>query len=77
LQLTGGDDCAVRLSIIPDGGLTSTLETAAASLDGHQKKVHTVNFHPTASNVCGTAGYDSEYRASSSVTLKMFRHLLV
>lgn len=41
---------------IPDGGLTSPMTEAIATLEGHSKRVGILAWHPTAFNILLTAG---------------------
>lgn len=59
LIATGGEDLAIKVTAFPDGGLTENITEAAATLEGHQKKVTLVKFHPTASNVLGSVSADN------------------
>jgi len=58
LLVTGADDCHVKIWKIPETGLTENMVNCNGELVGHQKRVYTVNFHPTASNVVVTSGGD-------------------
>ncbi|PAV89077.1 hypothetical protein WR25_08933 [Diploscapter pachys] len=42
--------------VIPDKGLSRTLHEPAVELNGHQKRVNTMAWHPTANNLLLTAG---------------------
>jgi len=55
---TASEDCQLKISIIPDGGLKATQSTAAATLSGHEKKVTAVTWHPTTNNVLASAAFD-------------------
>lgn len=55
---TASEDCYVKVTVFPEGGLTSTISEAAATLEGHQKKAHIVKWHPTSSNVLASASFD-------------------
>ncbi len=39
--------------------MTEDINTPLVSLDGHQKKVHIVSYHRSASNILASAGYDN------------------
>jgi len=59
LLATAGDDCYVKVSQIPEGGLTEDVTNAIVTLEGHSKKVAFVKFHPTANNILASASYDN------------------
>ncbi|XP_050740436.1 coronin-1A-like isoform X3 [Eriocheir sinensis] len=58
LIASGADDCTIKLWHIPDGGLKANLTDPLADLQGHQRRVSIVEWHPTAENVLFSAGYD-------------------
>lgn len=58
LLATASEDCYIKLSEIPDGGLTENLTTPLVSFEGHEKKVTQVKWHPTANNVLASASAD-------------------
>ena len=62
LLATGGEDCHVKVSTIPDGGLTSNLTEATGSFDGHERKINILHFHPTAENILASASADLSLR---------------
>ncbi|KAI9139862.1 hypothetical protein BKA69DRAFT_1176292 [Paraphysoderma sedebokerense] len=55
LLASGSDDSTVRLWRIPSEGLTETLSTPLSSLNGHSRRIETILFHPTCSDICSTA----------------------
>lgn len=56
---TGGEDCVTKVTKFPEGGITgSNISKADVTLEGHQKKISIVKFHPTATNVLATASFD-------------------
>jgi len=59
---TASDDCTTKISIIPEGGMKESISEAAATLAGHDKKLHLVHFHPTAENIVATSSYDLSIR---------------
>ena len=59
---TGGEDCHIKLSHIPDGGLSSNLLEASGELDGHERKINILHFHPTAENILASASADLSLR---------------
>ena len=62
LLATGGEDCHIKLSNIPDGGLTSNLTESVADFDGHERKVNILHWHPTADGVLASASADLSLR---------------
>jgi coronin-1B/1C/6 len=58
LMASVSEDGNGRIWNIPEGGLTSHLVDPVQTLIGHRRKVGTVNFHPTASNVVVTSSTD-------------------
>lgn len=48
----------IKLWKIPEGGLTSNLTECSTELVGHKRKVLHIEWHPTASNVLISAGFD-------------------
>jgi len=56
---TASEDCYVKVSQFPVGGPTEQISEAVVTLEGHQKKVTEVVFHPTASNVLASLGNDN------------------
>lgn len=58
LIATGGEDCYIKLSQIPEGGLKENLTTAAVSFAGHEKKITNLRWHPTANNILTSASHD-------------------
>ncbi|VDP51665.1 unnamed protein product, partial [Soboliphyme baturini] len=52
------DDCTAKVWRIPEYGLRTTLSDPLIELHGHNKRVTTVVWHPTASNILLTAGGD-------------------
>lgn len=59
---TASDDCTVKISIIPEGGLKASQDQSVSTLSGHDKKLHLVHFHPTADNVLASSAYDLTVR---------------
>ena len=57
------EDCTVRVWEIPDGGLTQDLNDAVVVLQGHQRRVGIVEWHPTVDNLLFSAGFDYLARA--------------
>lgn len=58
LIASGADDCTIKLWHVPDGGLKVNLTDPLGDLQGHQRRVSLVEWHPTAENVLFSAGYD-------------------
>ena len=48
----------MRVWEIPEGGLTEDLKDAVVVLQGHQRRVGIVEWHPTAENLLFSAGFD-------------------
>lgn len=46
----------IKVWLIPQNGLIRTISEPAVELCGHQKRVNTLAWHPTASNILLTAG---------------------
>lgn len=62
LLATAGEDLHIKLTLIPDGGLTSIITEANADLEGHDRKINLLHFHPTANNILGSASADLSLR---------------
>jgi len=62
LLATGGEDTKLKISQIPDGGLTANMTEAVAEFDGHERKINIIHWHPTASNILATASADLSLR---------------
>lgn len=58
LIASASEDCTVKVWEIPDGGLTKNLTECVADLVAHQRRVGTINWHPSAHLVLLTAGSD-------------------
>lgn len=52
------EDQTVKIWRIPEGGLTSNLDTPDVDLHGHGKKVTLLRFHPTADNLLASTSAD-------------------
>ncbi|TKR78066.1 hypothetical protein L596_018933 [Steinernema carpocapsae] len=50
------EDTTTKVWLIPDRGLTRTISEPVVELCGHQKRVNTLAWHPTANNILLTAG---------------------
>jgi coronin-1B/1C/6 len=59
LLATASEDGSCKLSMIPEGGLQKDITEPVQSLEGHQKKLSIVRWHPTANNVLGTLSHDN------------------
>jgi len=61
LIATGSEDATIKISQIPGDGvpLEDHITVEAASLNGHEKRVSMLHFHPVADNILGSAGYDN------------------
>lgn len=51
-----GEDMTIKVWRIPDGGLVTNLTDAVADLEAHQKRVHYIEWHPSALNVLLSSG---------------------
>lgn len=58
LLATASEDCMLKVSQIPDGGLTESSKASLVDMKGHEKKVVMCSWHPTANNVLASAGFD-------------------
>jgi len=59
LIASASEDCTVKIWSIPDAGLgEKNMTEALQTLSGHKRKIGSVKFHPTASNVVATSGAD-------------------
>jgi coronin-1B/1C/6 len=58
LLATSSEDTHVKVSAIPEGGLKSNLTESVVDLEGHERKVNLIHWHPTASNILASASYD-------------------
>lgn len=58
---SASEDCTIKLWDIPDGGLTKnmTADDSILTLEGHQRKVQHLQWHPSAENVLMSAGADN------------------
>lgn len=52
------EDCNVCICQIPEGGVKANITAPIQTLQGHKRKVGTVNFHPCANNVLATSSSD-------------------
>jgi len=59
---TAAEDGYVKVSSIPEDGLTENVEKALVTLEGHSKKVAIIKFHPTANNILASASYDTLFK---------------
>jgi len=59
LIASASEDCYVKVWNIPDAGLgDKNMTDAVQTLQGHKRKVGSVKFHPTASNILVSSGAD-------------------
>lgn len=58
LLATGGEDCHVKVSQIPDDGIKVNITEAAANLEGHERKINVLHWNPAASNILASASAD-------------------
>uniref|UniRef100_A0A914DP58 Coronin n=1 Tax=Acrobeloides nanus TaxID=290746 RepID=A0A914DP58_9BILA len=54
------EDTTAKVWLIPDRGLTRNLSDPVVELCGHQKRVNTLQWHPTANNILLTAGGENK-----------------
>ncbi|VDK80376.1 unnamed protein product [Litomosoides sigmodontis] len=54
------EDTTCKIWLIPQNGLTRTINNPVVELCGHQKRVNTLAWHPTASNILLTAGGENK-----------------
>ncbi|KAE9551731.1 hypothetical protein FO519_005064 [Halicephalobus sp. NKZ332] len=54
------EDTTAKVWLIPDRGLIRTLSDPVVELSGHQKRVNTLAWHPTAQNILLTAGGENK-----------------
>jgi coronin-1B/1C/6 len=60
LLATASEDGTVKIVLLPSDGTLKTEVTAATqTLEGHQKKLSLIRWHPTANNVIGSCAYDN------------------
>jgi len=59
---TASEDGTAKLWQIPQEGITSDMVDPLLVLDGHQKKVHIVQYHKVAENLLTTASHDHTIR---------------
>jgi len=58
LIASGSEDCLVKVWEIPDGGLSENLSESLVDLEGHQRRVGIIKWHPLAENVLLSAAFD-------------------
>ncbi|GMT21010.1 hypothetical protein PFISCL1PPCAC_12307 [Pristionchus fissidentatus] len=54
------EDTTAKVWLIPEGGLRKNITEPVVELCGHQKRVNTLAWHPTAANVLLTAGGENK-----------------
>mmetsp|Transcript_2143 Transcript_2143/g.6597 ORF Transcript_2143/g.6597 Transcript_2143/m.6597 type:complete len:442 (-) Transcript_2143:192-1517(-) len=59
LIATGGDDSAVKIWGIDEGGLTESVSEPLVDLKEHQRKIVVMRFHPTAEHVLASGSADT------------------
>ncbi|CAM9408616.1 unnamed protein product [Lampetra planeri] len=57
-----GEDGRIRLWIVPEAGLSSTLTEPHVVLSGHTEKIYSLKFHPLAADVLASSSYDMSVR---------------
>uniref|UniRef100_T1IM85 Coronin n=1 Tax=Strigamia maritima TaxID=126957 RepID=T1IM85_STRMM len=58
----GCDDAIIRIWLIPEDGLTESMETPTAMLKGHNEKISIIKFHPLATNILASCAHDLTVR---------------
>lgn len=56
---TASEDGTVKLTMLPADGVKADIDKAVQTLEGHQKKLSLLRWHPTAKDVMGTCAYDN------------------
>jgi hypothetical protein len=59
LLATGGMDCDVRVWNLPKDGVTQSMKESTVLLQGHDKKIGSLKFHPTAANTLVSVASDN------------------
>jgi len=59
LLATASEDGTAKLTMLPANGLTADITQSVQTLEGHQKKLSLVRWHPTANNILSTLSYDN------------------
>lgn len=59
LLATASEDGTVKLTLLPADGLKADISQAVQTLEGHQKKLSLIRWHPTANNVLSSCAYDN------------------
>lgn len=62
LLATGGEDCHVKVSQIPDDGLKANITESLSVMEGHERKITVLHWNPVASNVLASASADLTLR---------------
>jgi coronin-1B/1C/6 len=58
LLATGGEDCHLKVSLIPDDGIKANITEHAAHMEGHERKINVIHWNPAASNILASASAD-------------------
>lgn len=78
LLATSAEDNLIKLTRIPDEGLTEDIKESDVTLSGNEKKVTGIAFHPTANGVIASAGFDRKVRvfdvAAQSIGITFAEH---
>ncbi len=69
LLATASEDGTAKLTMLPANGLTADITQSVQTLEGHQKKLSLVRWHPTANNILSTLSYDNTVKVSHSPSL--------
>ena len=62
---SGSEDCTVKIWQIPANGLTETIREPMVDLQGHQRRVNQVLWHPSALNVLLSSGESKQISRTS------------
>jgi len=59
---TGDEGALVKISKFPEEGLSADITEPVVTLEGHNKKITIINFHPVANNILGSISSDGTAR---------------
>ncbi len=52
------EDCTIKVWEIPEGGLTEDMRDPIADLQGHERKVGEIQWHPVAKDILISSAFD-------------------
>lgn len=55
---SASEDSTVKVWELPEGGLKESMSQPVVNLQGHQRRVGIIEWHPTAENILFSAGFD-------------------